>query len=313
MRSRTRQRRIALALVACSLILVPATAGGDHGEVDVPWPQLLPPFAGGGQAQPHPVVNCRHARPECAGELVRRLRRQWQRFDARCDHRAVIAYSYLQITKGLRDDLALTGPADADGRPRLVRHRRWMRFVIADFSNRYFDAFRRYRHGERLAPAWRITFEAAESGDVNAGQDVLLFSNAHVQHDLPFVYAKMGQRTPAGESLKPDHDAVNAINTRVYDGIQDFIAARYDPTFTVIDASPSPAEEVLTLEGIKGWRELAWRNGERLLAADSRAERRQVAGQIRDSAALWARLIAAVEVPGQRASRDAYCAANRGS
>ena len=185
-----------------------------------------------------------------------------------------------------------------------------MRYVIANFSNRYFTAFRHYRKGLRLPPSWRIAFEAMDSGDYNAGQDVLLFSNAHVQHDLPFVYAEMGLRTRSGESRKPDHDAVNAINTRVYDGIQDYIAEHYDPSFEAIDASPSPVEEIVTLEGIKGWRELAFRNGERLLAAETPADRQRVAQAIRNNATRWAELITTVQNPGHRAARDAYCAAS---
>ena len=107
------------------------------------------------------------------------------------------------------------GPARrprADRVPGLVRHRRWMTYLITTFSNRYFEAFRDYRRGRPVADAWRLTFEAAASGDANAGQDVLLFSNAHVQHDLPFALEEMGLRARSGASHKPDHDAVNAIN-----------------------------------------------------------------------------------------------------
>ena len=80
---------------------------------------------------------------------------------------------------------------------------------------------------------------------------MLLFSNAHVQHDLPFAYAKMGIETRSGRSRKPDHDAVNAVNARVFDGIEKFIAAHYDPSFSLIDIPFVPIEEVGTLELVK--------------------------------------------------------------
>ena len=99
---------------------------------------------------------------------------------------------------------------------------------------------------------------------------MLLFSNAHVQHDLPFAYAKLGIETRSGRSRKPDHDAVNEVNARVFDGIENYIAAHYDPSFSLIDMPFVPAEEVGTLELVKSWREQAWRSAERLLAADSR-------------------------------------------
>ena len=56
-----------------------------------------------------PVEHCRVAAVACVERLERRLERQWTRLDASCDHRAVISYSYLQITRGLLDDLR--GPA----------------------------------------------------------------------------------------------------------------------------------------------------------------------------------------------------------
>lgn len=238
-----------------------------------------------------------------AGLRQRRLRRQWKRFDADCDHRAVIAYSYLQITKGLRKDFA--GP-----RPGLVRNRRWMAYLITTFSNRYFAAFRDYDAGRSVADSWRITFETAASGDAQAGQEVLLFSNAHVQHDLPFAYEEMGLRTRSGRSRKPDHDAVNEVNARVFDKIEKYVAAHYDPSFSLIDLPLVPVAEIGTLELVKLWREGAWRNAERLLNADTRAERQAVVESINATSRLWAQLISAVGVPGYGETRDAYCAAH---
>jgi hypothetical protein len=297
-------RRLALlALAAAALVSAPASAQS-LGDDLIKWPQLLPPLPTTAEVQPGPVRHCRgRASIACVNGLVRRLRRQWRRFDATCDHRAVISYSYLLITKGLRDDLAKPQPG-------LVHHRRWMTYLITTFSNRYFRAFRHHRRGEPVADAWRLTFEAAAAGDANAGQDVLLFSNAHVQHDLPFALEEMGLRARSGASHKPDHDAVNAINAAVFDPIEKYIASHYDPSFELFDL-PIPAEELGVIEFIKAWREGAWRNGERLLNADTRAERRGVVEQIRATSRLWAELISAGGLPGTRAARDAFCRAQR--
>ena len=59
---------------------------------------------------------------------------------------------------------------------------------------------------------------------------------------------------------------------------------------------------------VRVWRELVWRNAERLLDAKTDAQRQVVANQIQTNAALWAQGIAAVQAPGIRASRDTYCA-----
>ena len=73
---------------------------------------------------------------------------------------------------GLRDDLAKP-------RPGLVRHRRWMTYLITTFSNRYFRAFRREtlelgaqrRSGKpEVSACHRLLAELA--GDVSGEQGV---------------------------------------------------------------------------------------------------------------------------------------------
>jgi hypothetical protein len=187
-----------------------------------------------------------------------------------------------------------------------------MEYLITQFSNRYFRAFHRYAQGKHVTEAWQITFETAATGDANAGQEVLLFSNAHVQHDLPYAYAKMGIETRSGRTRKPDHDAVNAVNARVFEGIEKFIAAHYDPSFNLIDVPVLPVEETGTLEFVKLWREQAWRSAEQLLAADGPAERHAVSRRIRENATRWAQMISSGGVPGYRETRDEYCAAHHG-
>ena len=302
-RSTTVRWTFALAAASAAALAGAFSAQAQLADDYVKWPQLLPPLPVSAEVQPRPVNNCRKASIECVEGLVQRLRAQWRAFDATCDHRAVISYSYLQITKGLRDDLS--------GEKKLVRDRRWMTYVITDFSNMYMKAFADDAAGRKLAEPWRLTFESADVGDANAGQDVLMFSNAHVQHDLPFVYEKMGTVARAGASHKPDHDAVNAINARVFDPIEKYMAAHYDPSFHTFDLAV-PIEEIGVIEMIKAWREGAWRNGERLLNAETKAERRAVVRSIRETSTLWAELISAGGLPGTRESRDAYCAAQQG-
>jgi len=296
-------RRLALGVsVLAAAVLGAAPARAQLGGTDlVPWPEALPPEDVPNEVQPRRVKHCRHGSVRCVAGLERRLQRQWRRFDASCDHRAVIAYSYWQITRGLLADMR--GPRARA----LVRKRRYMSLLITNFSNRYFRAFRRYARGRPVTKAWRITFETAAESDAQAGQDVMLFSNAHVQHDLPFAYAKMGIETPSGRSRKADHDAVNEVNARVFDRIEKYIAANYDPSFSLIDVPFVPIEEVGTLEVVKSWREQAWRSAERLLAAETRAERREVAGTIRENSTRWAEMISSGGIPGYRETRDEYC------
>jgi hypothetical protein len=290
-------------VVAAAMVLAPA-AYADHHNEDLPWPQLLPAAPTPTDVQPHGVQNCRRASIRCIDGLMRRLRAQWRPLDAACDHRALFSLSYLRITAGLRADLARP-------HPRYFEYPDWITYVITTFSNRYFQAFRDYEAGRPVPDAWRITFDEAAHGDVNGGQDVLLASNAHTQHDLPYAYAEMGMRTPDGQSRKHDHDGVNAINTRVFDELEDEFAERYDPQFTLIDMKPLPLDEVGTMEMVKGWREGAWRNAERLMNARTPAERKLVEDSIDVNSRVWAEMIRSVKQPGYHKVRDDYCRAQR--
>ena len=62
----------------------------------------------------------------------------------------------------------------------------------------------------------------------------------------------------------------------------------------------------------RGWREVVWRNAERLVNASSDAERAQVAASIEAYAATWAQAIAALPAPGYGDTRDQYCAQQLG-
>ena len=286
-----------------ALFVAPAAASADHHDSNLPWPELLPPMPVPNDVQPHGVRNCRRASIRCVDGLLRRLRKQFRPLDLACDHRALFSLSYLRITELLRADLARR-------KPRWFRYRGWMFYVITTFSNRYLQVFSDYATGRPVPGAWRITFDEARSGDANAGQDVLLASNAHTQHDLPYVYAEQGMVTRDGASRKHDHDGVNEVNTRVFDELEDEFARRYDPMFNWIDSKPSPLDELGSQEMVKSWREGAWRNAERLMNARTPEERKRVEDSIEATSVAWAEAIHSVKVPGYRATRDAHCGAS---
>ena len=294
-----RPRALATLLVIGPLAAAPAGALAGPDPENLPWPELLPPAPVPTSVQPHPVPHCRRVGIHCMDGLLSRLRIQWRALDRRCDHRALFSLAYLRITTGLRDDLARQ-------HPRFFRYRNWMIDVIVDFSNRYFATLRDYARGRPVPESWRIAYDEDMHGDTSGGQDVLLASNAHTQHDLPYIYADMGMRTRRGASRKHDHDGVNEVNNRVFDGLESYYAAHYDQQFTWIHMT-SPLDHIGTLETVKGWREGAWRSAERLMGAKSASERRQVAQSIDVTANVWADMIRSGAVPGYRAQRDAYC------
>jgi len=288
-------RRIALLLIAA--LAVAASAWGSDHPANVHWERYLPALPSPTEIQPRSVPHCRRATMRCIDVEVRRLRRAQKRW--RCDHRAVFATTYLELTKTLRRVLR--------ERPQFLRYPKYLYVEDALFANVYFKAIRDARRGRPIAEAWRIAFEAGESADLNATQDMLLGINAHVQNDMPFVLAALGLRTRSGASRKEDHDAINEVLDRSYANVVAAVRDRFDPQVELTNGEATPADDVLGLELVKGWREMVWRNAERLLNAEDDNERRQVAEQIQANAANWARGFAAVEQNGYRATRDAYC------
>lgn len=293
----------ALGAVAGLAVVILTTAAPAVGQEAPPaYPglandNLLPGLPGPPGPQPGPVPRCRRATLECVREtiaLMRELRRTLG-----CDHRAVFATTYLLLTREIAEVLR--------ERPRFFSDRDWLIYQDVVFANFYFRVLSDDAAGLRVPEAWRIAFDTAARRDANAGQDMLLGINAHVQRDMPYVLAKVGIRTRSGASRKPDHDRVNQVLRRAYEPIVRKIGARYDPLITTTNSGYTPADDIGGLELVRSWREGVWRNAERLVGASSATQRRAVKDQIEANAAAWARSIAAEETPGYRAQRDAYC------
>lgn len=290
-------RPLALVPLAIAVLAGGALARGSDHPANVHWERFLPALPSSTEIQPRSVPHCRRARIRCITVEARRLRRLQRRLG--CDHRAVFATTYLELTRTLRRVLRK--------RPHFLRYPRYLYVEDALFANVYFRVLRRWQRGKPVPEAWRIAFEAAESKDLNATQDMLLGINAHVQNDMPFVLAALGLRTRRGASRKEDHDAINEVLDRSYTRVVNAVRDRFDPQVGLTNSESTPLDDVLGLEMVKGWRELVWRNAERLLNAEDDAERDRVAEQIRQNAAAWARGFAAVEQSGYRTTRDAYC------
>ena len=298
-------RWIGIGLAAAALALVAGPASPAHAQQlhypGIPWSDLLPPVASPG-AHAEPVPHCRRPGLRCVTNALRRLRAARDRYG--CDHRAVFATTYMTLTRVFR------GMIKRD--PDLVRFKRYTYIEDALFANFYFRVLRAWERGDPVPEAWRIAFTAAESGDYFGAQDMLLGINAHVQNDMPFVIAALGVRSRKGVSRKPDHDAINAVLAEAYEPVVRAVRKRYDPSLDLTNPSQVPFDDAAGLEMVRGWREMVWRNAERLVNASTASERADVARSIEIYAGAAAQLIAAAPAPGYGATRDAYCQAQIG-
>jgi hypothetical protein len=290
------------------LLLVSGLSGGTseaaaQAAPNVAWTELLPPHSSPAQAERAPVARCRQARLRCVTVQIRRMKRLRDRLG--CDHRAVFATTYLTLTRVARRTVGRN--------PRFFRQPRFFFREVALFANVYFRTIRAWNRGRPVPAAWRIAFQAARSPHVNGGQDMLLGINAHVQQDMPFVLAALSLRSPRGASRKRDHDRMNRVLKRAYEPVVREVERRYDPIMGALNEPWSPLDDIAGLEMVKAWREVVWRNAERLVNAASEAERSRVADEIEAHAAAWAMTLA---VPIQRdygPRRDAYCRARLGA
>jgi hypothetical protein len=293
--------RLATALVVCITLFACASQAAASSLLvpNLNWTALLPAASDTpADVQPGPVPYCETPSIDCINSTVDRLQAAQSEFG--CDHRGVFATTYLELTKSI---LALL-----EDEPGVVRDPDYLYTEDALFANFYFDAISDWEQGRPVAPAWKIAFSQAEHGQITGAQEMLLGINAHVQNDMPFVIAALGVREPDGTSRKPDHDAVNEALNRGYQPVITAVRDRFDPSMSLTNPDgPVTIDDIVGLELARTWREVVWRNAERLLRAKTDSEVATVTHDIQSNAAAWAQGIALVQIPGFRTSRDSYC------
>jgi hypothetical protein len=231
------------------------------------------------------------------------MQRRFARLATACDHDAIFSLTYLRTTEEYRRTI---------NDPTFFEDTRFVNHEDAVFARYYFEAYDNWDAGRRAAvpQAWAIAFGAADQRAVSAAGNLALGINAHVQRDLPFVLASIGMVKPDGSGRKPDHDRVNEFLNRVADELYPEIARRFDPTIDDGEL-PGTADNLAAFQIIPTWREIAWRNAERLVAAPSVQARAQVAADIEAYAASQAQTLRSAYQYGplgSSAARDAYCA-----
>jgi hypothetical protein len=294
-----------IAVLVCTVVAALAVAAPARAEnVVLPnWPSALPPAPGTPAATvPLGWESCPKGKVSCVRRVIREMTARWRPLDQSCDHRAVFALTYLRTTEEFLRTI--------QGDPAFFADLAWVNHLDAVFAELYFRAYDEWEQGGAVPEAWRIAFETAASDDEQGIGDLLLGMNAHINRDLPYALAHVGLIDEDGAARKADHDRVNQFLDRVIDPLQIELARLYDPIFAFTDGEPSPLDEVGSLAAVRGFRENAWRNAERLVRAETPAKRTLVSQSIEAEATLAARSIQLGNTfPGYGPTRDAHCAA----
>lgn len=305
-------KRFAAALVATASLTGFLVSGGSltaaaaDDPLFVGWSDLLPSLTTG--FDPTSENECVAGKISCVDKAIKEMRRRFEPLAKACDHNAVFGLAYLRTTQTYR--WAAATPGFFQDAP-FVNHEDIV------FATYYFDAYDNWAKGNRAAvpKAWQIAFDSAKAKQVKGSGNVFLGMGAHVNRDLPYVLAGIGLVAPDGSSRKTDHDKVNQFLNAVTNPLLAEVAARFDPG-TDDNAGPALLGYSGSFQMLAAWRETAWRNAERLVNAPDAAARAQVEQSIEDYAAGINSTLAAAQSYGPlqtSASRDAYCAANKGA
>lgn len=302
-RANRRAGRWIAGLAAVASLIVPASAAAAEDPLFVEWTSLAPTLTAG--YDPTSENDCVRGHVRCVDAVIREMTRRFDDLAESCDHDAIFALSYLRTTEEYRRTIE---------DPTFFEDTAFVNHEDAVFAEYYFDAYDDWHKGDydQVPPAWRIAFTAADNRSVSAAGNMALGMNAHIQRDLPFVLAAIGLIKPDGSTRKTDHDKVNQFLNRVADDLIPELARRFDPTIDDDDL-PGQLDDIVKFQLVPSWREIAWRNAERLANAPTPEARAQVAADIEDYAASQAELLKAQALYGplrSSAERDAYCAQN---
>lgn len=242
---------------------------------------------------------CEVGKPRCVELVIKEMERRYKPLEKRCDHNTLFALGYLRTTETFLETL---DDIDYGDLASVIRE-------DALFAEYYFRAYDAYHLGSNnVPPAWKQAFEAAQNRSVTGSGDLVLGFNAHIQRDLPFVlYELYKQGYPVSYE---DHTRVNEFLQTV--NFLEELAQKFDPTIDDEDV-PSDADDLQRFQLIASWRELAYRNFEKLRDAGSDEARAQVAVEIDTYAEVSAQILRQQlgYPPGTDSSeRDAYCQAN---
>ena len=298
-----RHAAAAVCALACALVLPAGAAGED--PVYLGWPDALPAVPG--SYSPSTEEDCLKGRTNCVDAVIKEMIRRFEPLASSCHHDAIFSLAYLRTTEEYRrtiedpyffEDTSFVNHEDV---------------IFAEYYFRAHDLWNSARRSE-TPPAWAHAFDAAARQEVSGTGNLVLGMNAHIQRDLPFALASIGMTKPDGSTRKTDHDRVNIFLNRIPDELIPEIARRFDPTADDGDL-PTTVDDIASFQVVPAWRETAWRNAERLVAAATPERRALVAADIEAYAASQAALLRTATAYGptrSSAARDAHCAANHG-
>ena len=284
-------------LLVLGLVAMPWSALTEDAPY-IPIVDVLPPLVSQPPA-PDRAPECGAVGLDCIIWVEEQLA-AWEAFFG-CDHRAVFATVYRTLIHENRLYL--------EREPDFIEDPAALGYVGVEFYKLYDKAMRDYINGDPVTPSWQVAMDATQSGDWTGLQDLFLAINAHVQGDMPYAVAGYGLNLPDGRSRKPDHDQFNEVLNDAYDAVLGAVAERYDPFAKTYDDAGLIVDNLAGQMLVALWREGVWRNAEQIVSTRDTPLQALTDLTIEQNAHITALALQNGEMPGYRATRDAYCVA----
>ncbi len=142
------------------------------------------------------------------------------------------------------------------------------------FAQRYVDAWRAHRAGDRPSAGWSVAFDAADRWRPTVLQHLLLGMNAHINLDLGIASAQVA---PGDEihGLRADFDAINDVLASLIQKIQDDLN-RISPLYRFVDDVSGTVDRTVINFSIGRARAEAWKLATFLAVADGPAAQQRI-------------------------------------
>ncbi|WP_435577531.1 DUF5995 family protein [Gilvibacter sp.] len=174
---------------------------------------------------------------------------------------------YLKVTQRVKEKI------DAgffDDNPRMER-------LDVVFANRYIDAYKQFRGGEKPTKSWQVAFDATVDNKIIVLQHLLAGMNAHINLDLGIAAAQITD--PANiASLENDFNKINEVLGELLTEVQDSLA-RIWPTLLWILRKTKNVDDFLVNFSMSVAREGAWKYANEMVVLQGEAWEQAIAAR----------------------------------
>lgn len=134
------------------------------------------------------------------------------------------------------------------------------------FANRYLNAFKTWRSGNKPTKSWELTFQASQQSNYLALQHLLLGMNAHINLDLAIVAARIcpGEKISL---LEGDFMKINALLASLIDEVEGSVGL-VSPILHWLDRVGGKADEKIVDFSLKAARKASWKEAQNLAFLD---------------------------------------------